>query len=116
MSSEAKAAADLGGEARGGGGGFAPVPTDLEDTEGTFEKELLAASKRVEAANARADVATAGQRAPESPGKFDESKEAPEEKKEEESRRHSPSSSPRPRGRAGPCRRPRLLPTRATMS
>ena len=65
-----EAEADLGGEGGGGGGGFAPVPADLDDTDSTFEKELLAASKRVEeAANARPDVATLGQRALESPGK-----------------------------------------------
>ena len=67
VSSEAEAAA-LAGEATGGGG-LAPVPTDLEDTDSTLEKELLAASRRVEAANARVDVATANQRAPESSGK-----------------------------------------------
>ena len=67
LSSEAEAG--LGEEGRGGGG-FAPVPADLDDTDSTFEKELLAASKRVEeAANARPDVATVGKRAPESPGK-----------------------------------------------
>ena len=118
--SEAEAAEPRGGGEVGGAGGYAPVPSDLEDTDSTFEKELIAAAKRVEAANARVDVATAGQRAAESPGKVRRAEGGgPGAEGDEEGGGGgvSPGSPrPGPRDRAGLCRRLRLLPTHATTS